>query len=253
MLIIALRDKESFGVRSCAAKALGQIKDTRAVDALIEALGDREDYVKGAVAWALGEIGDPRAVEPLMERFGYMREMRESCAEALGKIGDPRAIEALVLCPGIKAVQDALLKFGSAAVQPLIAKTADLDWAWGAVEALVRMLETIPDGVRTEDLRAIVSLNNVSNKAWAMPTGCSIPEAAYVSGTEPVDCSRLKQLARQELVRREHEIPATVSTPKPTTILVKCECGAQMEVDAQYAGRSGKCRVCGRTVIVPTL
>jgi hypothetical protein len=34
-------------------------------------------------------------------------------------------------------------------------------------------------------------------------------------------------------------------------LLVKCACGAEAYVSAQFAGKRGKCKVCGEPVVVP--
>lgn len=60
-LISALRVPDSM-VRSRAAKGL-RFADAGAVDPLIAALGDSDDFVSGHAAEALGKIRDPRAVE----------------------------------------------------------------------------------------------------------------------------------------------------------------------------------------------
>ena len=48
-----------------AARALGDLRDERAIEPLIGALEDQNDDVRCQAARALGEIGDPRAKEPL--------------------------------------------------------------------------------------------------------------------------------------------------------------------------------------------
>lgn len=53
--------------RARAAVLLGTLKDPRAVPALIEALADRESYVRGQIARALAKVGDARALGPLEE------------------------------------------------------------------------------------------------------------------------------------------------------------------------------------------
>jgi len=127
--------------KTTAAKALGEIRDTRAVEPLIQALQDAyfdEDFfwetgemesfspwVRNAAAEALGKIGDARAVEPLIKAL-KSETVRVNAAEALGNIGDIRAVEPL-----IKTLKDkdqffrrkaveALGKIGDArAVEPL--------------------------------------------------------------------------------------------------------------------------------------
>lgn len=95
-LIGALHD-EKYGVRSGAAKTLGEIRDARAVEPLIGALHDENDDVRLWAAEALGKIRDARAVEPLvplmLDRSPYTRN---SAARALRDIGGGRATDALV-------------------------------------------------------------------------------------------------------------------------------------------------------------
>jgi len=60
----ALRHEDP-NVRWEAARALGVMRDPRAVDPLIAALGDRDPDVRRKAALSLGKICDPRAVEAL--------------------------------------------------------------------------------------------------------------------------------------------------------------------------------------------
>ena len=71
-----------------AARALGEIKDTRAVEPLIEALKDSDKRVGIFAARALGNIGDARGVEPLIDALQDSdEEMRKWAADALEKLG----------------------------------------------------------------------------------------------------------------------------------------------------------------------
>ncbi|RMF83541.1 MAG: NACHT domain-containing protein, partial [Nitrospirae bacterium] len=80
-----------------AAEALGKLGDPRAVEPLLQALGDESRGVRRAAAEALGKLGDPRAVEPLLQALGdRYSDVRLAAAEALGKLGDPRAVEPLL-------------------------------------------------------------------------------------------------------------------------------------------------------------
>jgi HEAT repeat protein len=124
-------------VRSEAAEALGKLRNPRAVEPLIQALGDPESQVCNSAIVALGELGDLRAVGPLMDllarnpyrltdsnlnqpvliaralaRLGeagfraLLRMLREyvehefvgtPAAQMLGEFGDVRAIDTLIL------------------------------------------------------------------------------------------------------------------------------------------------------------
>ena len=65
-LINDLKDP-SWQIRWYAASALGEMKETRAVEPLIATLkNDNNGYVRAMAAWALGQIKDRRAVEPLI-------------------------------------------------------------------------------------------------------------------------------------------------------------------------------------------
>ena len=57
------------GVRQDAARELAAIKDPIAVPALLEALKDKDEWVRIVAAWALGEIGDQKAIAPLRARL----------------------------------------------------------------------------------------------------------------------------------------------------------------------------------------
>ena len=83
-LIKALGYKKDWEVRWDAARALGEIKDPRAVEPLSAALKDENEYVRKAAAYALGEIKDPRAVEPLIAALKDEElHVRWAAAEAL--------------------------------------------------------------------------------------------------------------------------------------------------------------------------
>jgi HEAT repeat protein len=86
-----------FEIRAIAARALGGVRSSVAVDALIKAL--REDS-QLAIVEALGRQGDRRAVKPLLERLredtpmGHEPE-RAALVEALGALAAPEAATAL--------------------------------------------------------------------------------------------------------------------------------------------------------------
>ena len=111
-------------VRSVAVRGLGEIRDVRAVEPLVEMLKDRSWGVRSSAAEALADIGDSRAVEPLAAAVddgdsrlmaalqGLDRERafdvlmqsldrtnrlgRTVTARALGKSGDPRVLPYLI-------------------------------------------------------------------------------------------------------------------------------------------------------------
>jgi len=95
-LIQNLKDKNR-NVRSSAASALGDIKDTRAVEPLIAALKDKNSIVRRLAASALAKIMDTRAVVPLIAALKDKdADVRACAAWALGDIKDSRAVEPLI-------------------------------------------------------------------------------------------------------------------------------------------------------------
>lgn len=137
-----LKDPD-YQVRYHAATVLGEIRDPKAIPALLEALGDQDARDESSrvntcasealakiggpafaplldalhlrpdnpddqwrrywVIDALGMLGNPQALEPLRARLDDIT-MRDAAAEALGQIGAIRALDALErLLPGVQA------------------------------------------------------------------------------------------------------------------------------------------------------
>jgi HEAT repeat protein len=77
------------------AEALGELRDTAALELLIQALKQHEGPARAKAAEALGKIGNRRAVESLILALDTDIEAGAAAAEALGRIGDPRAVKHL--------------------------------------------------------------------------------------------------------------------------------------------------------------
>ena len=95
--------KEKFSnVTMMCAKAIGNLKNTDAVSALLYCMNNKnENYrIRLACADSLGRIGDRFAVAPLIEVVKDEDEksvyLKESATKALGLLGDVRAIEPLL-------------------------------------------------------------------------------------------------------------------------------------------------------------
>jgi HEAT repeats len=69
-LTLALKHP-GWDIRFNAARALGEIKDPRAVEFLCEILTDPARMVRNSAAWALGEIGEERAKASLQKAFKH--------------------------------------------------------------------------------------------------------------------------------------------------------------------------------------
>ena len=130
-LIAALKDKDSkdSDVRQAAAEALGEIKDPRAVEPLIAALGDESSGVRLAAAKSLGEIKDPRAVEPLSAALkDENKYVRRAAAHALDRLGwKPEQDEIAGWYWMAKCDWDKCVALGALTVEPLIAALKDTD------------------------------------------------------------------------------------------------------------------------------
>jgi HEAT repeat protein len=96
MLLKTVNDSQA-DVRYAAMRALGAIKEQRAVVALAEQLAF---YKKGEGAWsaldALARIGSPASVPLFRERLADKdQNIRRAAAEGLGRAGDTASIDAL--------------------------------------------------------------------------------------------------------------------------------------------------------------
>lgn len=114
-LIEGLKNSDE-NVRMYAAMGLGEIRDIRTVEPLIEALRlkTRLGGAEGSAARALAEIGEP-AVEPLIAVLKDSNDnVRIWAIISLGDIGDARAVEPL-----INALKDSNKKVRSFAAKAL--------------------------------------------------------------------------------------------------------------------------------------
>lgn len=84
------------GIRSSAARALGRISTPITVDALRTALRDPSGYVRSGAAMALGFLRSTRAVASLADALGDPnRYVRVQAVWALGQIGGSEARDAI--------------------------------------------------------------------------------------------------------------------------------------------------------------
>lgn len=95
-MVQALRNSTDPKIRQYAAYLLGQAKNPRAIQPLIEALADFDKAVREQATLALSSIGKA-AVEPLAAAMKEPKwETRYRAAEALGKIADEKAVKPLI-------------------------------------------------------------------------------------------------------------------------------------------------------------
>ena len=146
-LTMALFYQKDRQVRTDAARALGDLKDVRAVHALIDAIiaahKNRDFTDKREVGEALEKIGTP-AVEKLIDA---LKKRRAPVVEVLGNIGDARAVEPLI----------AALKNGSAPAAEALGKIGDIR----AVEPLIAALKNGSADVRKTAAGALGKLKDI--------------------------------------------------------------------------------------------
>jgi len=86
----------NFHQQSLAVRALGEIGDPRAVEALLVAQGERYMPFR-EIEQALAQIGDSGQIEPHIAQLRHSdNAVRIHAAEELGRIGDPRAVMPLI-------------------------------------------------------------------------------------------------------------------------------------------------------------
>jgi HEAT repeat protein len=112
--------------RRLAVRALGDMKDTAAVEGLLQYADDPDYRIRSGVLTALGKIGDKRGVEPSLNGLkddDYL--VRTSAAVSLSMLADPSTINPL-----LKALSDdyygvrfkaaeALWNIGESAIDPI--------------------------------------------------------------------------------------------------------------------------------------
>lgn len=187
---------QSFVVQRTAIQALGKLRDSRACEPLIDLLRIREDrnefkWVQRTVADVLGEAGDPTAIEPLIEL------LKDTSTNALTQdyrnLGTIESDNAL-----LKAIVQAIGRLGDGKIVGQILQLIEKkETAETAVAVLYHVLEQRTNEIATENLRAISRLDGVVARRSTTGDGTTFRQEETT-----MDCSSIKKLAQQELIRR---------------------------------------------------
>jgi len=159
------KDDSFINVRVMCAKAIANLKDTKAVTPLLYCLNNKdENYkIRLACADALGIIGDRYAVAPLIAVVKDENEksvyLRESAVSALGMLGDIRAVEPLVaLLEAQKGIWDKFTFFKEKLIEALGKLILDNDER--AFNALKNSLVDDSPQIRINAIEAIMESEN---------------------------------------------------------------------------------------------
>lgn len=149
-LEFCLRFDNSTEVRKSAVWAL-HLGDARAVPALVDALGDTDEWVRFGAVIVLAKIGTP-AVKSLTNALkSDDATIRATAAETLGRIGDRRAADtlALLLFDNRQNVRD------HAAVS--LGRMSDAR----AVDTLIDILQSSRSELRTKAIKSLGQIGDV--------------------------------------------------------------------------------------------
>ncbi len=94
MLIGFLANDQPKKTKLISIEALGKIGEDTSVDALVNALKEKDNAIRMAAVEALGKIKDPKAVSPLINVLNN-KDIKITAIWALGNIGDKSAVPAL--------------------------------------------------------------------------------------------------------------------------------------------------------------
>jgi HEAT repeat protein len=207
----------NYRVRTKAVEKLRASRDPRAIELLIARLAHKDRYVWWNAAEALGQLGNTRAVEPLIVRLtdenssvlrATMKVLEQLDPQWRQSEGARAAVPALLVRltdqagDVRKSAAGALGEFGDArAVRPLIKLAVDRECADMAIYALSSVIKRDPSGVKAEDLQAVARLDSVVGVFIDYSTdNCGYCVSSRIE--RQVDCHLVRQLARQELIRR---------------------------------------------------
>jgi len=216
--------------------------DPRVVDILIKKLKHRNDNVRAHAASILGHIGDKRAISPLLETIARetdsfswycaacalasmgeteiipimasalrsgKKELQANAASVLGHFKHGDAVKVLMGTledPDSELVWTVaieLCRMGEPrSIRTLLRYVHDINKSKAVVESIYKIIEQKGSEVQTEDLLLITRLEGLREHygvSWCGEDG----KGYGCTGYRLLDCSKLKEVAGQELARRD--------------------------------------------------
>lgn len=274
---------EYSAVRGEAIKALAKIGDTRAVRSLVTILKEHNISLEEVALEALGKIRDPKTVGALMVVINksWSRTAEEALGKILEEIRHRQDVEPLVAVanatdPLMREVASGVIgeigweifvthefhrvqeraamelaKVGDArAVETLIKafyhNIESLPSLDSIIEKLQLVLEADAAKIAAEDLRRVADLRDRVEIRWV----------DYCDGgpcrqqKSRVDCSQVRQLARQELIRRENrDKPNQGETEVEQSRWLEHKTEVEQSRRLEHKFVDGICSKCGRSQV----
>ena len=188
-LIEIMRDtrEEDRDVRLAAGRALGRIRDPRAIEPLLAALAAPESWLPARVAEVLLQFG-ATAVEPLLALLQRPEDSsaRAWAAQILGDLKDPRAVPVLTTCltdlnDQVRArAAQSLGKLGDRRAVPELIRIMLGDpvpyvriqvvralGALGDPRALHHLIDALKDGEWWVRIRVVEALEQLGERRWS--------------------------------------------------------------------------------------
>jgi HEAT repeat protein/type II secretory pathway predicted ATPase ExeA len=207
-LLESLNDTNEF-VRAKAAEALTLISSEETVSSLLKALKDENPFVRWNVATALGNIKSTQATEPLICALASETDdyARGGLIDALGEIGDEGAIDTLSFelkkskeGEGWHA-SEALVKIGGRGIRELITSVISDD-----KQIRWSAFSALPDNLPPEVSKALSDVEFDETLLAGTPYSCLLEVGEYSAAQEVLVLAK-KMLSGQLM---EHDAAAAV-------------------------------------------
>ena len=132
-MLSALKDDDE-NVRATAIEHIGKVREASMVDALIEIIGSDDIWTAYPAADALGRIGDTKAIPALIKALGK-KTLRVPAIKALSLIADPDTLQHIIpfLEDRSKTIQEETLR----AVERFYRKGVSEEFITGEMRSLI--------------------------------------------------------------------------------------------------------------------